>query len=81
MLLDNNLIYSLKNGLYSLKGAADTYGRIKIIVFNTKERKYFYTNIFHDSIKWTSLGQFETVNKDLKKIENILKNLNYKEIK
>ena len=81
MLLDNNLLYSLKNGFYSFKGAIDTYGRIKILVFNTQKHEYFYTNIWHDSTKWTSLGQFETVNKDLKKLENILKNLKYKEIK
>ena len=80
MLLDNNLIYSLKNGYYSFKGALDTYGRMKILVFNTKKSEYFYTNIFHDSTKWISLGQFETVSKDLKKLENILKNLNYRKV-
>ena len=80
MIIDSNLIYNLKNGCYSLRGALDTYGRMKIIVFDTKKGEYFYTDLWHDSTKWISLGQFETVSKDLKKLENILKNLKYKEI-
>ena len=80
MLVDSNLIDSLKNGFYSFKGAIDTYGRIKILVFNTKKSEYFYTDVWHDSMAWTELGQFGTVSKDLKMVENALKSLKYKEV-
>ena len=79
MIIDSNLIDNLKNGYYSFKGAIDTYGRIKILVFDTKNGEYFYTDIWHDSTKWTELGQFETVSKDLKMVEDVLKSLDYKE--
>ena len=80
MLLDSNLIYSLKNGFYSFKGSIDTYGRIKILVFDTKKSEYFYTNVWQDSNKWLELGQFETVSKDLKMVESVLRGLDYKEV-
>ena len=80
MIMNSNLIYSLKNGYYSFKGAIDTYGRIKILVFNTKKGEYFYTDAWHDSMAWTELGQFETVSKDLRMVENALKGLKYKEV-
>ena len=80
MLLDGNLINSLKNSFYSFKGSIDTYGNIRILVFNTKEHKYFYTDVWHDSTKWLELGQFETVNKDLKMVEHVLRGLDYKEV-
>ena len=57
MIIDSNLIYNLKNGCYSLRGALDTYGRMKIIVFDTKKGEYFYTDLWHDSTKWISLQQ------------------------
>jgi len=77
MLMDSNLFYSLKNGFYSLKGAMDTYGNIRILVFNTQKHEYFYTDAWHDSTKWIELGQFETVSKDLKRVEDVLKGLDY----
>ena len=79
MLLDSNLIYSLKNGFYSFKGAMNINGNTRILVFNTKKSEYFYTSAWHDSTKWIELGQFETVSKDLKMVENVLKNLDYTE--
>ena len=80
MLLDSNLINSLKNGFYSFKGAMNINGNTRILVFNTKKSEYFYTSAWHDSIKWIKLGQFETVSKDLKTVENILKNLDYTKV-
>ena len=79
MIMDSNLIDNLKNGYYSFKGAIDTYGRIKILVFNTQKSEYFYTDVWQDSNKWLELGQFETVSKDLKMVEDVLKSLDYKE--
>jgi len=80
MIMDSNLITSLKNGFYSFRGAMDVNGNARILVFNTtKNGKYFYTDTWHDSTKWIELGQFETVSKDLKKVENVLKNLDYTE--
>lgn len=80
MLLYSNFISSLKNGFYSFKGAMDINGNARILVFNTtKKGKYFYTDVWHDSTKWIELGQFETVSKDLKMVENVLKNLDYTE--
>jgi len=78
MLLDSSLFYSLKNGSYSLKGSMDIYGNIRILVFNTQKHEYFYTDVWHTT-KWIELGQFETVSKDLKKVESVLKNLDYTE--
>lgn len=80
MIIDSNLISSLKNGDYSFKSAMDIYGRLKILVFNTKTKKYFYVDAWHDYTEWIELGQFETVSKDLKKVESILKDLNYSEV-
>jgi len=80
MIMDSNLITSLKNGFYSFRGAMDVNGNARILVFNiTKNGKYFYTDAWHDSTKWIELGQFETVSKDLKKVEDVLKNLDYTE--
>ena len=80
MLLDSNLINSLKNGFYSFKGAMNINGNTRILVFSTKKNEYFYTSSWHDSTEWIKLGQFETVSKDLKIVENILKNLDYTKI-
>ena len=80
MLLDSNLINSLKNGFYSFKGAMNINGNTRILVFSTKKNEYFYTSSWHDSTEWIKLGQFETVSKDLKIVENILKNLDYTEV-
>ena len=80
MLMDSNLFHSLKNGFYSFRGAMDVNGNSHILVFNTTNNgKYFYTDAWHDSTKWIELGQFETVSKDLKKVEDVLKNLDYTE--
>ena len=80
MVMDSNFISHLKNGYYAFKGAMNINGNTRILVFNTKKSEYFYTSAWHDSIKWIKLGQFETVSKDLKVIENILKNLDYTKV-
>ena len=80
MVMDSNFISHLKNGYYAFKSAMNINGNIKILVFNTKKSEYFYTSSWHDSTKWIKLGQFETVSKDLKVIENILKNLDYTKV-
>lgn len=79
MLFDSNFISSLKNGFYSFKGSISINGNTRILVLNTKEKKYFYTDAWHDSTKWIELGQFETVSKDLKVVEGILRYLDYVE--
>ena len=80
MIMDSNFISHLKNGYYAFKGAMNINGNTRILVFNTKKGEYFYTSAWHDSMLWIELGQFETISKDLKIVENILKNLDYVEI-
>ena len=80
MVMDSNFINHLKNGYYAFKGAMNINGNTRILVFDTKKNEYFYTSSWHDSTKWIKLGQFETVSKDLKVIENILKNLDYTKV-
>ena len=80
MVMDSNFISHLKNGYYAFKGAMNINGNTRILVFNTKKSEYFYTDMWHDSTKWTELGQFETVSKDLKMVESVLRGLDYKEV-
>lgn len=73
MIIDLNLISSLKNGyVYVFKGVANQNGYVKCIKINKRLGQFEWVSDYEIQRDFKILMQFDTIVKDLKKVQSLL---------
>lgn len=82
MIIDLNLIESLKNGyVYVFKGIANGNGYVKCIKINKRLKQFEWISDYEIQTDFKTLIQFDTVVKGLKKVENLLLQAGYEKVR